>query len=674
MGAISFQRITGAAILILAAATLSLHIYAATTQTGFWVFQTSRFIPVWYLVGWGVLLVGLCVGVYRFHERVETWLETRTAGVTLFALLLALIGIFSYDSFVFGGGNLRVAQIAQVDTIVLERHEFGSLATVAGLFHFLKLFGLKNEMAGVWGWRIFAFACSALSIFGAVLLARLLTPISGRRLAIVAISLFAGPFLMLCGYIGIQPIIVTATIWFSVAAYRLAEQVSLLRLAAVWGICLAAIFMTASSAFLIPATVCVTVASLWRRNWNWLVGGITGLAVMGGLSAWLFCAADRSVWISQFLVMPGGKLPLKHYSLQSAANLMDKGLLVMAIAPLGMLLLVLVWRRLDSMTDRIFAATIIVATIAGRATQVALDPVNGIVLDFPLFTAYLAPLAIALAFFLDRRAAERLISRRTSFTVVALSIMAPLLIAPTFTKIDGVEPLARAYAERHDHYYRATGVGFRDAYFYKKNLKKANSWEWSLPIKSQDFLNMRGCADLVAHGQNADALVSLYRLVGRQPYWAEPRALLVRLQLKLAHPEIAKHHLDTCLMLDPHSIQHRTLLYQYYKAVGQWDSARVALESAGRQFPSDRAITTDDMIMSFESGQFSRADSIAGILLAADTASAYAHLIKGRLAERKGLVDSAASEYRRFIRTAPPGNPDIEIVGKLLSELKRDQN
>lgn len=671
MGAISFQRVTGAAILILATATLFLYTYASISQSGLWIFQAARFMPVWYLVGWGVLVIGLLIGVYRYHEHIGTWLASKTARVSLLAVLLALIGLLSYDSFVFGGGNLRIAQIAQVDQIILDPHEYGSLAIVAGLFRLLKLIRLKNEVAGVWGWRIFAFACSALSIYGAIRLARLLAPTSDRRLVIVAVSLFAGPFLMLCGFIGIQPFILTATVWFAVAAYRLAERVNFLRVAAVWGICLAAVFMTVSAAFLIPAAVCVTVASLWRRNWNWLVGGLTGVAVMGGLSAWLFYAAERSVWISQFLVMPEGKLPLKHYALQSVANLMDKGLIVMAVTPLGLLLLVLVWRRLESMTDRIFAATIIVATIAGRATQVAADPINGIVLDFPTLTAYLAPLAMALAFFLDRRATQLVISHRTTLLVLALSVMVPLLIAPTFTKIDSIEPLARVYAERNDHYYRTTALGFRDAYFYNKNLDKANSWELSLPIKSPDFLNMRGCNDLVANGRYSDALVSLYRLVARQPYWAEPRALLVAVLLKMGRAETAKAHLDTCLMLEPHGVEHWVNRYRYFQAARRFDSAYVAVSEARKLFSKDRYIATDLMVISYQLGNLVEADSLGSEILAADSTADYPHLILARLAEQKGLRDSAVSEYRRFVRLADRGNPDIEAAQQRLVELQK---
>jgi hypothetical protein len=668
------QRAVIPAVIAIAAIFLSLHLYGSTMRHELWIFQSLAYTPVWYTAVWSALTACFCFCVWRYAERIFKILEKRATSWLCLAGLTALIAVFSYDTFVFGGGNLRIAQIAQVDLIIFHPHEFGTLAVVAGLFHLLRTLGVGADTAGVWGWRLFAFACSGLSIWGAIRLAHLVSPASSRRVMFATVTLFAGPFLMLCGFIGVEPIIVTSTIWFSIAAYQLAEKTTVFRLVILWGVCGLALFMAYSSAFLVPAAVCVSIASLWRRPKNWLIGGIGGLACLGGLYFLLYRAAGNSVAIAQYLVMPDGKLPLKDYTLLSAHNLTDKGLAIMVVAPFSLLLLVLVWRRLGSMTDRIFAVTIVVAAIAGRSAQIALDPINGIILDFPRLSAFLAPPAIALAFFLDRRLQDTMISRRLTLLVAGLSLLAPLAVAPVFTKIGVVEPLARSFAETHDHYYRNTGLAFRDAYFYKRNLDKANAWEWSLPIKSPDFLNMRGCYDLVAHGQNSDALVSLYRLVARQPFWAEPRALLVGVQLKLARPEAARPHLDTCLMLDPYAIQHLTLQYRYYQAIGQWDSAETTVQSARQLFPSDRDIATDDMVISFQMGQFSKADSLASVLLAADTASAYAHLIKGRLAERKGLVDSAASEYRRFIRTAPPGNPDIEIVGKRLSEIQQNRN
>jgi tetratricopeptide (TPR) repeat protein len=668
------ERLFLPVVLILTALFVALNLYGSISGNEFWLFHGWNYTPLWYLILWACVTAGVSVYLWRFSDAVVSALESGRVRLSLLVGLFALIAAFHYDSFVFGGGNLRVAQIAQIDTIILSRYEYGTLALVGALFKLLSRVGLVANTAGVWSWRLYAFACSALAIWGAVKFASAITSSTVNRVAVTALILFSGPFLLLLGYIGVEPVIVPTVIWFSFCAYRLAVRWTLMHLVAVWGVVIMGILATVSSAFLVPAAACVTAGSALRSSKNWLIGGLLGMVVLLIAFILLYRYAGQSVGLAQYLVMPDGKLPLTAYSLRSVSNLVDKGLLVMAAAPIGLALLALLFRRLESPPDRVFAATIIVATICGRLVQVALDPINGMVLDFPRLTAYLAPFAIALAFYLDRRATERVISSRAMLLAAGLAVLLPLSLAPAFTKIAEVDPLARAFAERHDHFYRTTGLAFRDAYFYNRKLDEANAWERSLLIKSPDFLNMRGCDDLVANSRNSDALVSLYRLVARQPFWSEPRALLATLQIKLGHPQLAKPHLDTCLLLDPVAKQHLTNEYRYFQAIRQFDSALIKAERAETIHFRDKDIATDVMLIALQIGDAGKADSLAGAFLAGDTTWAYAHLVKGSLAERNQMIDSAVAEYRRFLRYAPPGNPDIDLIGKRLAQLRTIQN
>jgi hypothetical protein len=667
----ALQRLVPFATAALVAVFVSLNLYGALTNNDLWLYQAWAFTPFWFLVLWSAVAVGFVYCLWTYHDAIANACEsTRVRWAFLIALVVVLVG-FHYDSFVFGSGNFAIAQIAQVQTIHLRPDIFGAQAVVAALFWLLSAIGLHANTAGFWGWRLYAVFCAALGIWGIVRLARAVAPGQVRSIFFTAVAIFAGPFLLFCGYVGVEPIVVPATVWFSLAAYRLAERFSLSRLGAVWGIVLIAGLATVMNAFLVPAAVCVTIASTWRRPKNWLIAGLSGLLVMGILIFLLYLAAARSMAVSNMLVMPGGKLPLIAYSLTSIQNLLDKALVVLAAAPLAPLLIVLVWRRLESSADRIFAATIVVAVIAGRSAQMVLDPSAGLVLDFPRLTAFLMPLSIALAFFLDRRFIDKTISSRFRMMIAGLCVLLPLSIAPVFTKIGLVDPLAKALAERHDVYYRTTGLAFRDALFYNRDLAAANAWEWSLPIKSPDFLSMRGCYDLVANNQTGDVIVSLYRLIARQPYWSEPRSLLATVQLQIGRPEMAKPQIDTCLQLDPYGKQHLINLYRYEQAIGRIDSSLAVAERTSVIFPNDHDISTDVMLIAMRAGQTERADSLADVFLSADTTEAYPHMIKGRIAEQKQLIDSALAEFRRFLRYAPIGSPDIELVGEHVAELTR---
>ena len=60
----------------------------------------------------------------------------------------------------------------------------------------------------------------------------------------------------------------------------------------------------------------------------------------------------------------------------------------------------------------------------------------------------------------------------------------------------------QAYFARHDAYQRTGVLAFRDAYFVRGDYDKANAWEADLPVKSPDFLNLRGCSDLSFGGKD----------------------------------------------------------------------------------------------------------------------------------------------------------------------------
>ena len=635
-----------------------------------WVLKAWQYTPIWYLVLWGFLSAGLILYIWKNSAVILRAVASPKATGIAIVGIVALIALFHFDSFVAGGGNLRIAQIAQSEQVVVHWYEFGTIGIVTLLFKAFSILGVASNTAGVWAWRVFSFGLSLLSLFGAVRLARLIGGTRQTDIVALATIVFGGPFLMFLGYIGIEPVIVASTIWFSVAAWRYISRRTILNFAALWGLIAVACVMHIQSVFLIPPGICVTVASLLKSKSNWKIGGAVGGTLAFGSAVWLYKIAGTSPGLAQYLIMPSGKLPLVSYTLFSSSAVMDNMQVTLAAVPLALLILWLVFVRLQTQNDKVFAITIMIAAISGRVLIRALDPINGIVLDFPRLTAYLAPIGVAIAFCLQRVLQMKKVTPRFYLTCAAITVLLPLSVVPAFTKINWTDPLAAGFAEQTDHYYRVTGLSFRDAYFYRKQLDRANAWEWSLPVKSPDFLNMRGCSDLVSSNQIQDALVSLFRLVGRQPFWAEPRALLAAVLLNQGRISDAKFQIDTCLWLDPDVKLHQVNLYKYYRAIDRVDSAFQLAQNVGRQFPSDNDIAADLLLYSFQLKKTALLDSLAGVVLGRQPNNPSAHLVLARIADQKGLSDSARNEYNRFVQNAPVGDPDIEPAIRRIEILK----
>lgn len=673
MSAGKSNRFVVVAVVAMTLAAIGLNLAGWAGWHQLWVLKAWQYTPIWYLVVWGCLSAGLILFIWKNSSSVARAIEApRATGIAIVGIV-AIIALFHFDSFVAGGGNLRIAQIAQSEHVVVHWYEFGTIGITTLLFKTLSLLGVASNTAGVWAWRVFSFGLGLLSLLGAARLARLIGGTRQTDIAALVIIVFGGPLLMFLGYVGMEPLIVAATIWFSVAAWQYISSRTVLNFAALWGVIAVVCVMHIQCAFLIAPGVCVTVAALLKSKSNWKIGGAVGGTLALGSAALLHKIASSSPGLAQYLILPGGKLPMVDYTLFSTSAVMDNMQVTLAVAPLALLILWLVFVRLQTLNDKVFAITIMIAVISGRVLIRVLDPINGIVLDFPRLTAYLAPLAIGLAFCLHRVLQLKKVTPRFYLMCAAITVVMPLSIVPTFTKIEWTDPLAKGLAEKTDFYYRRTGLSFRDAYFYRKQLDRANAWEWSLPVKSPDFLNMRGCSDLVANNQVQDALVSLYRLVGRQPYWAEPRALLAAVLLNQGRIADAKFQIDTCSMLDPDVKSHKINHYRYLQLTGSTDSAFVMAELAGKQFPSDNDIASDLLVYSFQLKKAELLDSLARVVLLRQPKAPSAHLVLARLADQKGLVDSARNEYTKFVQNAPANDPDIEPAIRRIEVLRKSQ-
>ena len=102
-----------------------------------WSFKHFEAIPGWYFLIWTVSLIFSVVIFFTYQKSLGKFLDgkfnARLMGVGLFALLI----IFRFDSFLFGGGNLRINQIANTDQIVIRWFEYGTILLINIFYHLL---------------------------------------------------------------------------------------------------------------------------------------------------------------------------------------------------------------------------------------------------------------------------------------------------------------------------------------------------------------------------------------------------------------------------------------------------------------------------------------------------------------------------------------------------------
>jgi len=295
-----------------------------------------------------------------------------------------------------------------------------------------------------------------------------------------------------------------------------------------------------------------------------------------------------------------------------------------------------------------------------------LDPVYNIVLDYPRLTAYLFPISLALAVLVTRQKNQG--HNRLLAVLATVCLMLPLSYLPNYVRIAKADPYVTDYLEKHDSFYLDGCLAFRDAYFYRKELDEANAWEWKLPSKSPDYLNLEGVKALATQGEEVEALRTLYKIIAKNPYWSEARAVFVSIQMKPGRYALAKPQIDTCLMLEPYRKEYLMNLYRYYRDIRSYPQALMSIKKVLKIFPGDYELKTDLMIVYYRSGAPQTADSLADVLLAADSTLPYPYLIKGLIAERRNERQAAISLIKKFIALAP-NEPDTPAIQERLNEL-----
>ncbi|HVP06935.1 MAG TPA: hypothetical protein VMS71_03760, partial [Candidatus Acidoferrum sp.] len=634
-----------------------------------WSFSHWRFLPFWYGPAWILLLAAAAHITHRFPNWESSLLSKRWFIGGSIAALAALLLIFRFDSFLYGSGDLRIAQIAQADRIIFRWYELGAVAITTLFFKLYQTVGLAANDAGVAAWRTLSYAGAALTIAAAFHLAKELGDTASKRVMLFIFCFFGGQLLVLFGYTGIEPLVVAVVTWFGLYTVRFSSYHKLMDLGVLWVIMLAGILLHASLTFLLPAAVFLTLAgrkapSTWRSPA--FAGGLMTIIVL--LIA-VYVYGGRSLEFSGSILFPTGKSPNTDYGLFSARHIGDILQLIFMISPLVIVAAVaaFVISQDSRMSNARTAAWLMF--ISGLAVAFIFDPPDSIVLDLPRLAAYLSPAALVVALYLAPVSLTDRGRRWLATGVTALSLVVPVAYLPNYIWIRQSEQYVSDYLDRHDIFYRTACTSYRDSYFYRKEIDDANQWEWKLPVKSPDVLNFRGTIALSVTGDNPEALNVLHRIIAKNPYWTEPRATIARILLNRGQYVLAKPEIDTCLLLEPYVKTHHVLLYQYYRYLQDYPHALAAVRRAMYLFPKDREIVTDNMIVNYRAGEMTVAEAAADSLLSVDANLPFPNLIKGLILDRQGKTGDAIRYYESFVTLAPK-EPEAATVKSRLEKLK----
>lgn len=642
-------------------------LFILTQTVGPLLFPNAWGFSLWRFSSYGVLgavLAGgllLWLGLRWKETAIESIWSPRTA-VTIGLVALAGYGVlFSFNSILMGGGNIRIAQVAQTENIILRWFEWGSLALVEMWYRFFELFPIRHNVAGVYAWRAYSVVMAALAVWGALRLARLLSTDRIVRLFIIVFCVIGGHALPLLGFVGWEAALPCVSIWFALNLVELARRPKARSLLLLWGTVAVGVLLHASLLLFVPAAFAATLMMLLRTKAGRRVATMIGLAMLA--LGWLatYIASQNSLELQAYLVLPDGKLPFSDYGLLSPRHLADVGMIILLALPFLTLGSAALWSRDASPLVRNVRVPLTLAALGGLAVAFITDATNGIVFDHPRLAAYLAPAALFVPVGLAGLKRETLTDRRWVLAAITLAIVVPTTCIPNIVWIRQSERYVTHQLDQYPPLYRIACLAYRDAYFTREELKDADRWEWLLPSRSPEILNLRGILVMATRGEAPEALNILYRMIAQNPYWTEPRITASGILGKMKRPDLAKAQLDTALMIAPYRRDNLMALYAYHRDRGDLPASRESVLRALALFPGDPNMMTDWMIIEYRLKKFDVADSLAGVLMARDSLVPFPNLIRGFLAERKGDIRAALLGYERFVARAKdePETPQI---------------
>lgn len=617
-----------------------------------WSFVHWRLQPLWYPIVWAVLAGSVGLVLYRYSEKIGNYFSSPAKVALGMGVVLTLLILFGFDSVVAGYGNRRMGQIVQADRIIYRWFEMGSVGLVACFYRFCQNIFSSDYTAGLIAWKLFSYGCTIVTMLGSVIMAGRLTVDKARRVLYFIILFFGSQTPVYFGFVGVETVVPAFSIWFALFAMSAVQDRSFTNLIAVWVTVAIGVAMHASLAFLIPAALFVTIVTLFKKiNLVLPIGlALSGYAVL----IWLaYQWAGSSLEYQTMFLFVEGKLPHADYGLFDSRRIGDLVQLLFLAAPLVVTVKCSLLGQIKKIFPNRSILMVWLMALGGLTWIFISDPRQSIVLELPRLVAYFAPFSIFIVL-AARKARETIGGLKLYLSIIATAaIFIPMTFLPSYTSIAGSELIVDNYMEEQDAYYHDACVAYRDAYFVRGEYTEADRWERLMVVKSDEYLNIRGSADLAHQEQFSDAIRVLHQMIVANPYWAEPRVQLASIQMKVGRYQMAKPHIDTCLMLEPYNKNHHIHRYVYYRSIRNLPAALNAIERALELFPSDLDIQSDEMLLHYGMGHHQIADSLATELYHSSDTLPFPYYVRGMMAAKTNDRSRAIVNFEKFIELAP---------------------
>ncbi len=633
-----------------------------------WAFTQWQYLPLWCSLGVTAVCLSLVYVAWKQSSGVIVFFEKKNSQLIVGGLLLAAAILFCFDSILYAGGNLTVARISQADVIIKRLHEWGAVHLVSWLFYLFKsVFSfLTADNAAALAWSTVSWLSGLLSLWWGWQSSRFLTTDRALR-TLITTSIFLGPHAALFfGFVAPEPLVIAFTIGVTRFALEYFYTQNTKPLLWVWCLLLLSIVCYTPCLYLLPAAAYVTFTPLkTNSNRGLILAALTGIVLIAAL----YYLASQNLELTSHILFFEGKNPNSDYGMFSLRHIGDMLQLFLVFAPQILIAGYLFFTRKVPKELQKAVTLLTIMTCSGIVVTLLINPVQSIVLDFPVLLAYLSPVQLLAVVLLTTSPAETpQPARQNVLAFTAVSLFVLLSWFPLNRSILNSQDYAEAYFKQHDNFYRAGSFSFRDALFAADKKEVADIWERKLATKSPEYIDLEGCRNLALKNNETEALRELYKLKVHHPFWGDPRYVLAGIQMRLGRPQLAAPELDTALMLEPYNKSYLMAKYSLYRDTRAYDNALGTITHTLKFYPSDSLVLSDYMLVSYRAGDIAKSDSLRRILQERFPNLPYPFFIEGLIAEGRGNLQQAQRAYEKFIAIAPD-DPDVPRVRKMLNDV-----